>query len=116
MQIVAEKLRLAWALFTRSEIGLIIVLLLVYHLLLLIVSYMLMRGAVGLRIGSLESERDEYKRNWDNRAVAWKDREEELRRILNLEKNKEIAHIKAEYESYTELLEQKLTRSRTIEG
>jgi hypothetical protein len=114
-EIVAEKLRLAWALFDSSEIWLIVVLLLVYHLLLLVISYFLMRGAVALRIRSLEAERDEYKRNWGNRDVAWKDREEELRRILSLEKAKEISQIKAEYDSYTDLLEQKLTRSRTRE-
>jgi hypothetical protein len=78
--------------------------------------YLLMRGAVALRIRSLESERDEYKRNWNNRSDAWKDREEELRRILSLEKDKQISQIKAEYESYTDLLEQKLTRTRTRES
>jgi hypothetical protein len=113
--IVAEKFRLALALFTPNEIWRIVVLLFAYHLLLLIISYFLMRGTISLRIRSLGAERDEYKRNWDNRDVAWKDREEELRRILSLEKDKEISQIKAEYDSYTDLLEQKLLRSRTRE-
>lgn len=112
---MAEKFRLALALFTSNEIWRIVVLLFAYHLLLLIISYFLMRGTISLRIRSLEAERDEYKRNWDNRDVAWKDREEELRRILSLEKDKEISQIKAEYDSYTDLLEQKLMRSRTRE-
>ncbi len=111
-KIVAEKFRLVWALFTSNEIWLIVVLLVAYHLLFLIVSCLLMWGT---RVRSLEVERDEYKRSWDNREVAWTDREEELRRILSLEKDKEISQIKAEYDSYTDLLEQKLMRSRTRE-
>jgi len=94
---------------------LIAVLLVAYHFLLLVISYLLMRGAILLRIRSLEAERDGYKRNWENREVAWRDKEEELRRILGLEKDKEMSQIKAEYESYTDLLEQKLMRSRTRE-
>lgn len=113
---MVEKFRLALALFTANEIWMIVVLLLAYHLLLLTIAYLLMRGTISLRIRSLEIERDEYKRNWDNRDIAWKDREEELRRILNLDKDKEISQIKAEYDSYTDLLEQKLMRSRTKES
>jgi hypothetical protein len=113
---VVEKFKLAAALFTPNEVWLITIFLLVYHLLLLAVSYFLLRGAVALRIRSLEDERAEYKRNWDNREVVWRDKEEDLRRILSREKEKEIAQIKAEYDSYTELLEQKLTRSRPKES
>jgi hypothetical protein len=112
---VAEKFRVALALFASNEIWRIVVLLFAYHLLLVIISYCLMRATISLRIGSLEAERDEHKRNWDNHDVAWKDREEELRRILSLEKDKEISQVKAEYDSYTDLLEQKLMRSPTRE-
>ena len=112
---MTEKFRLVLSLFTSNEIGLIVVVLFAYHLLLVVIFYFLMRGAISLRIRSLEAERDEYKRNWNNRDVAWKDREEELRRIISLEKDKEMSQIKAEYDSYTSLLEQKLMRSRTRE-
>jgi hypothetical protein len=44
---------------------------------------------------------------------SWKDREEELRLILLAEKEREINQLKAEYDSYVQLLEQKLMRSRT---
>jgi len=61
----------------------------------------------------LEQERDEYKKNWENRDYAWKDQEDELRRVLTMEKESEILQLKAEYDSYVGLLEQKLDRSRT---
>jgi hypothetical protein len=112
---VVDKFRLALAAFTSNEILWIFVLLIAYHLLILAVSYILIRGGRALRIRSLEAERDEFKRNWDNRGLSWKDKEEELRRILSIEKDKEISQLKAEYDSYADLLEQKLMRSRTRE-
>ena len=110
-----EKFKLALASFSSNEIWLIFIFLLAYHLLILAITYLFIRGALALRIRCLEAERDEFKRNWDNRDLSWKDREEELRRIIGLEKDKEISQLKAEYDSYTELLEQKLMRSRTRE-
>ena len=69
-----------------------------------------------MREQDLEQEKDEYKKNWDNRDFAWKDREDELRRVLHLEKEREISQLRAEYDSYLGLLEQKLDRSRTREN
>jgi len=113
--VVIEKFKVAFASFSSNEVWLIFIFLLAYHILILAITYLFIRGALSLRIRCLEAERDEFKRNWDNRDLSWKDREEELRRIICLEKDKEISQLKAEYDSYTELLEQKLMRSRTRE-
>ena len=42
-----------------------------------------------------------------------KDREDELRRILREECDREVSQLKAEYDSYIGLLEQKLARTKT---
>ena len=62
---------------------------------------------------SLQAERDEYKKSWDHCDEGWKDREDELRRILHGERDRELSQLKAEYDSYIGLLEQKLARTRS---
>jgi hypothetical protein len=57
------------------------------------------RGFMKLRILSQESELKEYMKSWEGRDVAWRDRENELRRILHVEKDREISQLKAEYDS-----------------
>jgi len=112
---VADKFRLALAPFTSNDVWVIFAFLVAYHVLILSILYLLVRGGLAFRIRTLEAERDEFRRNWDNRDMLWKAKEEELRRILSIEEDKEISQLKAEYDSYTELLEQKLKRSRTRE-
>ena len=110
-----DKIRYAMSLFDSTELLIFVIGVLLYHLVILAFLYMLIRAPVVMREQQLEQERDEYKKNWENRDLAWKDREDELRRVLHLEKEREISQLKAEYDSYVGLLEQKLDRSRTRE-
>ena len=73
------------------------------------------RSSLALRLKSLQAELDETKKNWEHRDEGWKDREDELRRILNVERDREVSQLKAEYDSYIGLLEQKLARTKTRE-
>lgn len=108
-----DKVKYALSLFDGNEIVVCLVLVIVYHVVLLALMSFSVRAALALRLRTLEAERDEFKHHWENRDAAWKDREEELRRILVGEKERELAQLKAEYDSYVNLLEQKLMRSRT---
>lgn len=110
-----DKFRYALSLFDSNEILLILFGLVIYHLVILVLLFLWARGSMSWRIRSLESERDEFRRNWQNRDAAWKDREDELRRRLSVEREKEVSQIKAEYDTYINLLEQKLLRARTRE-
>ena len=90
--------------------------LIVYHVVILVGLTLSVRSSLALRLKSLQSELDETKKNWEHHDEGWKDREEELRRILNVERGREVAQLKAEYDCYIGLLEQKLARTRTRES
>ena len=110
---IFDKIRFAISLFNSTELVILVIGALIYHVVIVVFLYTSLRTTVFIRERELEQERDEYKKNWENRDSAWKDREDELRRVLLLEKEGEIAQLKAEYDSYAGLLEQKLDRSRT---
>ena len=110
---IFDKIRFAISLFASTELVILVIGALIYHVVIVVFLYTSLRTTVFMRERELEQERDEYKKNWENRDSAWKDREDELRRVLLLEKEGEIAQLKAEYDSYVGLLEQKLDRSRT---
>ena len=110
---IFDKVRFAISLFNSTELVILVIGALIYHVVIVVFLYTSLRTTVFMRERELEQERDEYKKNWENRDSAWKDREDELRRVLLLEKEGEIAQLKAEYDSYVGLLEQKLDRSRT---
>ena len=110
---IFDKIRFAISLFDSTELVILVIGALIYHVVIVVFLYTSLRTTVFMRERELEQERDEYNKNWENRGSAWKDREDELRRVLLLEKEGEIAQLKAEYDSYVGLLEQKLDRSRT---
>jgi len=110
---IFDKVRFAISLFNSTELVILVIGALIYHVVIVVFLYTSLRTTVFMRERELEQERDEYKKNWENRDSAWKDREDELKRVLLLEKEGEIAQLKAEYDSYVGLLEQKLDRSRT---
>ena len=110
-----DKIRYALSLFNSTEILMLFAGLVIYHAVALFCMMLSVRSSSILRLKSLQAERDEYKKNWDHRDEGWKDREDELRRILHLERDREISQLKAEYDSYIALLEQKLARTRTRE-
>lgn len=108
-----DKIRYALTLFDSREVLILFVGLLIYHLFILLCITMLVRSSLVLRLKALQAERDEYKKNWEHRDQGWKDREDELRRILDGEREREISQLKSEYDSYVGLLEQKLDRMKT---
>ncbi len=110
---ILDKLRYALSLLDSNELLVLVTAILIYHLVIIAFIYVTIRGTVSMRERSLEAERNEYKKRWEHRDDAWKDLEEELRRVLHVEKEREISQLKAEYDSYVNLLEQKLDRSRT---
>jgi hypothetical protein len=110
-----DKIRYALSLFNSTEILMLFAGLVIYHAGALFCMMLSVRSSSILRLKSLQAERDEYKKNWDHRDEGWKDREDELRRILHVERDREISQLKAEYDSYIALLEQKLARTRTRE-
>jgi hypothetical protein len=112
---VFDKIRFALTLFDNTEILMLFAGLVIYHAVILLCIMLSVRASSILRLKSLQAERDEYKKNWDHRDEGWKDRENELRRILHGERDREISQLKAEYDSYIDLLEQKLARTRTRE-
>jgi hypothetical protein len=108
-----EKLKYALSMLDSNDLLSLLIALAIYHAIILICLFLFVRGFMKLRILSLESELKEYKKNWEGRDGAWRDRENELRRILHVEKEREISQLKAEYDSCITLLEQKLMRSRS---
>jgi hypothetical protein len=52
------------------------------------------KTSMSIRLRTLEKERDEFRRNWESRDLAWKDREDELRRMLAAEKEREVHNLK----------------------
>ncbi|MEW5979827.1 MAG: hypothetical protein AB1898_28870 [Acidobacteriota bacterium] len=112
MKAALDKLHYLLSLLTSEELLVLVALAVVYHLIAFALLYFLAQSSLSLRIRSLEAELDECRKNWDHRDDFWKDREEELRRILHVEKERELAQVKADYDSYVALLEQKLNRSR----
>jgi hypothetical protein len=102
-----EKLRYPFSLFGSTEILIVFLLLLVYHIILVGVICLSVRASLSAR-GRILAERDELKR-------AWRDREDELRRTLTLEKEREVLQLKAEYDSYVNLLEERLMNSKPRE-
>jgi hypothetical protein len=107
-----DKIRYALSLFDSTEILMLFAGLVIYHAVILLCIMLSVRSSFILRLKSLQAERDEYNKNWDHRDEGWKDREDELRRILHGERDREISQLKAEYDSYIDLLEQKLARTR----
>jgi hypothetical protein len=112
---VFDKIRFALTLFDGTEILMLSAGLVIYHAVIVLCIMLSVRASSILRLKSLQAERDEYKKNWDHRDEGWKDRENELRRILHGERDREVSQLKAEYDSYIDLLEQKLARTRTRE-
>jgi|SRR3990172_3672761 len=112
---IFDKIKYAFSLFDSNELLIIVIGVLVYHFAIAVFIYASLKTTMAMREMELKQERDEYKKNWDHRDLAWKDREDELKRVLHVEKEKEISQLKAEYDSYVGLLEQKLDRSRTRE-
>ena len=110
-----DKIRYALTLFDNTEILIILAGLVVYHAVILLCMILAVRSSSALRLRSLQAERDEYRKNWEHSNEGWKDREDELRRILNGERDREVSQLKAEYDSYVGLLEQKLARAKTRE-
>ena len=110
-----DKIRYALTLFDSSEILVLLVGLVVYHVGIFWGITLSVRSSSALKLRSLQAERDEYKKNWEHRDEGWRDREDELRRILGGEREREISQLKAEYDSYVALLEHKLARTKTRE-
>lgn len=110
-----DKVRYALTLFDSREVLILFVGVVIYHVVILLCVTLSVRSSLVLRMKSLQAERDEYKKNWEHRDDAWKDREDELKRILTGERDREISQLKAEYDSYVGLLEQKLSRTKTRE-
>jgi Tfp pilus assembly protein PilX len=109
-----EKLKYPFSLFDNTEILIVFLLLLVYHMILVGVICLSVRASASAR-GRILAERDELKRALETRDAAWRDRENELRRILTLEKEREVLQLKAEYDSYVNLLEARLMNSKPRE-
>lgn len=110
-----DKIRYALALFDSNEVLLLFVGLVVYHAAILLFITLSVRSSSAWRLKSMQAERDEYKKNWEHRDQGWKDREDELRRIMSVEREREVSQLKAEYDSYISLLESKLGRTKTRE-
>ena len=110
---VIEKVRYALSLLNSNEWLVVLLILVGYHLLIFLVFFAVVRGAALMRIHALEAEVREARKQEELREASWKDREDDLRRVLGIEKDREISQIRAEYDSYVGLLEQKLMRSRT---
>jgi uncharacterized membrane protein len=110
-----DKIRYTIALLDFEQWALLIVCILIFNLIIFAFLYISLKSAMVARARELEQERDEYKKYWERRDLAWKDREDELKRVLHIEKEREISQLKAEYDSYVGLLEQKLDRSKTRE-
>jgi len=110
---VIEKIRYALSLLNSNEWLVLLLILAVYHLLVFLIFFAVVRGAALIRLRALEAEVQEARKQEELREASWKDREDDLRRVLGIEKDREISQIRAEYDSYVGLLEQKLMRSRT---
>ena len=110
---VLDKIRYSLSLMNSNELAFLLLIVVAYHLVILLVFFALVRGTALARIRALESELREVTKQEGLHEASWKDREEELRRVHDIEKEREISQIRAEYDSYVALLEQKLMRSRT---
>ena len=110
-----DKIRYTIALFDSTEWAFLVIGALIFNLIIIAFLYTYLKSTMVARERELEQERDEYKKYWEHRDLAWKDREDELKRVLHIEKEREISQLKAEYDSYVGLLEQKLDRSKTRE-
>jgi hypothetical protein len=108
-----EKLKYGLSLFESNEILIIFTVLLVYHVVLVGVCCLSIRAWACERVRRLEAERVELKGALESRDVVWEDRQDELRKILTGEKEREVLQLKAEYDSYVNLLEEKLMNSRS---
>ena len=97
---MVEKIQYALSLFDSNEILMLFAGLVVYHAVISCALRCRFASSSVLRLKSLQAERDEYKQKWDHRDEGWKDREDELRRILREERDREISQLKAEYDSY----------------
>lgn len=105
-----EKLREIIAMQSSHGLFLLFGVIVVYHFFLFLVMYFLFVVPAKVRLRSMEAT---LERQTKKHEESWKDRESEIRMIMLNEKEREIMQIKAEYDSYVKLLEQKLMRSRT---
>jgi hypothetical protein len=105
-----DKIKQTLPLLSSHDFLLLFGAIVVYHFFLFLVMYFLFATPSKSRWRALEAAMADKKRQLDE---SWKDREAEIRMIMLQEKEREILQIKAEYDSYVKLLEQKLMRSRT---
>jgi predicted Holliday junction resolvase-like endonuclease len=84
-----------------------------YHLFLFTFFYFLIVVPIRTKMRTMKMHVLEEKKRLEE---AWKDREEEQRILLHQEKEQEILQLKAEYDSYVKLLEQKLHRAMSKES
>jgi|WetSurMetagenome_2_1015567.scaffolds.fasta_scaffold126794_2 hypothetical protein len=103
-----EKIKATLPLAGSSDFLLIFALLITYHFILFLVFYFVFVVPNRTKMRRMEAHLLEEKKR---QAESWQDREEEMRIMLTQEKNQEIMQLKAEYDSYVSLLEQKLHRS-----
>ena len=73
---ILDKLKYALSLLDSNEFLILATAVVIYHFVIIVFIYVTIRGTVSLRERALESERDEYKKNWEHRDDAWRDREE----------------------------------------
>ena len=110
-----DKIRYVLTLFDTKEVLVLLLGLGVYHAIIFLTITRFVRSSSMLKFRSLQAEGDEYKKNPEHRDQGWNDREEELRRNLSVEREREILQLKAEYDSYINLLEHKLAKANTRE-
>ena len=110
-----DKIRYALTLFDSTETLILFAGFLVYHAVILLCITLSVRSSSVLKLKSLQAERDQYRKDWEHRDEGWQGREDELRRILSGERDREVLQLKADYDSYIGLLEQKLSRTKTQE-
>jgi F0F1-type ATP synthase membrane subunit b/b' len=77
--------------FSRLIIGMFI-----FNLIIVAFLYTSLKSAMVGRERELDQERDKNKRYWEYRDLAWKDQEDELKRVLHIEKEREISQLRAE--------------------
>lgn len=88
---MVDKIQYAMTLFDSKEILILFGGLIVYHVVILVGITLSVRSSLALRLKSLQAELDETKKNWEHRDEGWKDREEKLCRILNVERGREVS-------------------------
>ncbi len=103
-----DKFKAALPAASSTDFLLIFAVIIAYHFFIFLVFYFLFVVPSRTKMKRLEARLEDEKKRL---ADSWKDREEEMRIMLIQEKDQEIMQLKAEYDSYVSLLEQKLHRS-----